>query len=231
MMLDLLCDIDHSFIPGVFPAIKKVFTQVSQDPSQVPVMLSLMTFFLHHGELLLKWYVMDFVTAFQNGSLEEEIFMQQPEGYVKGGSEHLVCKLEKSLYGLKQSPRCWNKAFTDFLKSHSFKQSDADPCIYIRNTVTLSIIAVYVDDLIIASLNEEQLRQVKQMLQSGFEMKDMGELHYCLGIVVRQNKDEESVQMQQKHYILSLLDKGGLKDCKTVSTPSDPNAKLKEMMK
>jgi len=110
-------------------------------------------------------------------------------------------------------------------------QSDADPCIYIRNTVTLSIIAVYVDDLIIASLNEEQLRQVKQMLQSGFEMKDMGELHYCLGIVVRQNKDEESVQMQQKHYILSLLDKGGLKDCKTVSTPSDPNAKLKEMMK
>ena len=54
MMLDVLCDIDHSFIPGVFPAIKKVFTQVSQDPSQVPVMLSLMKFFLHHGELLIE---------------------------------------------------------------------------------------------------------------------------------------------------------------------------------
>jgi len=69
---------------------------------------------------------------------------------------------------------------------------------------------------------------VKQMLQSGFEMKDMGELHYCLGIVFKQRKVDKSVQIQQKHYILSLLDKYGLKDCKTVSTPSDPNVKLKK---
>ena len=69
---------------------------------------------------------------------------------------------------------------------------------------------------------------VKQMLQSGFEMKDMGELHYCLGIVVKQSKVDNSVQIQQKHYILSLLDKYGLKDGKTVSTPSDLNVKLKK---
>ena len=78
---------------------------------------ALTAFAVQHDMLL---HQMDVVTAFLNGTLEDEIFMQQPDGYVKEGSEHLVCKLKKSLYGLKQSPRCWNKAFTDFMKSSGF---------------------------------------------------------------------------------------------------------------
>ena len=74
---------------------------------------------------------MDVVTAFLNDSLGEDIYMQQPDGYVLEGNEHLVCKLKKSLYGLKYSPRCWNKAFTDFMKSNEFNQSEVDPCIYV----------------------------------------------------------------------------------------------------
>ena len=76
---------------------------------------------------------MGVVTAFLNGHLEEEIYMEQPEGYIKPGQEHLVCKLKKSIYGLKQSPRCWSKAFTEFMKDIGFKQSTSDPCVIVRS--------------------------------------------------------------------------------------------------
>ena len=75
---------------------------------------------------------MDVVTAFLNGELEEEIYMQQPEGYVEPGSEHMACKLKKSLYGLKQSPRCWNKSFVKSMESLDFKQRQADQCIFVN---------------------------------------------------------------------------------------------------
>ena len=75
---------------------------------------------------------MDVVTAFLNGTLDEEIYMQQPEGYVEPGKEGLVCRLKKSLYGLKQSPRCWNNVFKEFMLSLGFVQSIAEPCVFIR---------------------------------------------------------------------------------------------------
>ena len=153
---------------------------------------ALIAFAIQNDMLL---HQMDVVTAFLNGNLEEDIYMQQPDGYVKEGSEHLVCKLNKSLYGLKQSPRCWNKAFAEFMKSSKFKQSEADPCIYVRDT---SIVAVYVDDLIIATKTEGEMQLVKELLHSQFKMKDMGELHYCLGITIRQDKNEKTVEIQQK---------------------------------
>ena len=74
---------------------------------------------------------MEVVTAFLNGTLDEEIYMQQPEGYVEPGKEELVCRLKKSLYGLKQSPRCWNNDFKEFMLSLGFVQSVADPCVFI----------------------------------------------------------------------------------------------------
>ena len=120
---------------------------------------------------------MDVVTAFLNGNLEEDIYMEQPEGYVQQGKEKLVCKLKKSLYGLKQSSRCWNKVSTEFMMSIGYHQSTADPCIYVRDTC---IVAVYVDDLIIATKTPEEMQEVKQLLNSQFQMKDVGELHYCL---------------------------------------------------
>lgn len=92
---------------------------------------------------------MDVVTAFLNGHLEEEIYMEQPEGYVKPGQEHLVCKLKRSIYGLKQSPRCWSKAFMEFMLEIGFKQSTSDPCVFVRSRLELEILVVYVDDLIL----------------------------------------------------------------------------------
>ena len=75
---------------------------------------------------------MDVVTAFLNGVLDEEIYMVQPPGYIKDDEEHLVCKLKRSLYSLKQSPRCWSTLYTEFMESANCEQSSADPCLFIR---------------------------------------------------------------------------------------------------
>ena len=164
---------------------------------------------------------MDVVTAFLNGELKEEIYMQQPDGYLQPGKEELVCKLKKSLYGLKQSPRCWNTTFEVFVKSIKFESSAADPCIYVRGTNQVNIVAVYVRDLIVATTTPEEMLEVKEMLKACYKMKDMGELHYCLGISIDQNKEERSIWIHQKQYILNMLEKYGLTEAKIVATPAD----------
>ena len=171
---------------------------------------------------------MDVVTAFLNGKLEEEIYMEQPDGYIQPGKEHLVCKLQKSLYGLKQSPRCWNTAFREFMTLLQFKQSTADPCIYVKVTDTIAVVAVYVDDLIVMTKTAEEMQQIKESLALHFEMKDMSDLHYCLGISIEQERQHKCPWMHQKQYIQNLLKKYGLSEAKTVSTPADISVKLKK---
>ena len=92
-------------------------------------------------------------TAFPIDKLDEEIYMQEPEGYMKPGEEHLVCKLEKSLYGLKQSSQGWNKAFRESVEKVGFTEASEDPCVFIREKDKLTIIAIHVDDLMIPSKN------------------------------------------------------------------------------
>lgn len=99
---------------------------------------------------------MDVVTVFLNRTVEEDIYMSQPDGYVKPRNEHLVCKLKKSLYGLKQSPRCWNTVIQDHMRKSGFKQCPADLCGFIDGENSTTIVAVYVDDLIIIARNAEE---------------------------------------------------------------------------
>ena len=170
---------------------------------------------------------MDVVTAFLNGRLEEEVYMEQPEGYQQPGKEALVCKLKKSLYGLKQSPRCWNSEFKLFVESLGFQQSSADPCVFIKITDDgLLIVAGYVDDLIMIATVIAELLDLKMEFSTRFEMKDMGELHYCLGIGVIQDKDAGVIKLHQKQYIQRLLEKYRMSDANPVSTPADANVKL-----
>ena len=172
---------------------------------------------------------MDVVTAFLNGELEEEIYMEQPDAYIEPGKEHLVCRLKKSLYGLKQAPRCWNKAFREYLISIGFQQSEADPCVYIQaKDDAITIIAVYVDDLILITKTKEEMEQVKDSLKIKFKMKDMGKLHYCLGVSIEQDDEQKCLWIHQKQYILNMLAKHGMTDAKTVSTPSDTSVKLEK---
>ena len=169
---------------------------------------------------------MDVVSAFLNGELKEEIYMKQPQGYIQPGKEELVCKLKKSIYGLKQSPRCWNEKFCEHMKLLGFKERGADPCIFIRENEKkkLEIIAVYVDDLILVAETSEEIQQMKECLSNTFKLKDMGKLCYCLGINFKLHKN--GISLCQNQYLLRLLEKFGLSEANTVSTPMDPNVKL-----
>ena len=183
----------------------------------------LLAFAVQRGMLI---HQMDVVTAFLNGELAEEIFMEQPPGFVQTGEEELVCKLKKSLYGLKQSPRCWNIAFCKFMTAQGFEESVADPCIFIRRESVLSIVAVYVDDLIIITESEDEMDCIKGALKNRFKMKDMGILHYCLGVSVEYDDVHGRVKIGQAHYIRKMLERYGLGDANPVSVPMNPNVHL-----
>ena len=172
---------------------------------------------------------MDVQTAFLNGTLEEEIFMQQPEGYVQAGKEHLVCRLNRSLYGLKQSPRCWNAAFTNFMSSKGFSANSADPCVFTKaDCGCVSVVAVYVDDLIIITKTSKEMQEIKDTLAKQFKMKDLGKLHFCLGISVHHDQETNRLWIHQQQYITSMLKKYGLAEANPVSTPADPNVTLEK---
>ncbi len=133
---------------------------------------------------------MDVKTAFLNGKLEEEIYMEQPQGFVHQGGEHLVCKLQKSLCGLKQSLRAWNQKLDAFLKNIEFMKSEADPSVYVAQMGEVKFfIAVYVDDLILVYNNQNKLLQIKEELSQKFEMKDFRELHFFLVMEVERNRE------------------------------------------
>ena len=112
----------------------------------------------------MKLHQVDVNTAFLNGMLEEEVYMQQPQGFIKQGEEHFVCRLNKSIYGLKQAPRCWNMALDTYLKELKFEQSTSDPCIYVSMEGETFYLGVYVDDIFLAGTSDERIHKVKDAL-------------------------------------------------------------------
>ncbi|KAJ9538837.1 hypothetical protein OSB04_031570 [Centaurea solstitialis] len=134
---------------------------------------------------------MDVKTSFLNGDLDEEVYMNQPEGFVMPGNEHKVCKLVKSLYGLKQAPKKWHQKFDEVILSSGFKLNQSDKCVYSRFGSSGSgvIICLYVDDMLIFGIDQLQVDETKSLLSSKFAMKDMGEADVILGIrITRVNK-------------------------------------------
>ena len=132
----------------------------------------------------LKLHQMDVTTAFLNGELQEEVYMKQPEGFVAKSQEGLVCKLKRSIYDLKQSPRCWNSALDNHLKKTGFVQATGDPCLYMASEGEMFVVAVYVDDIVLAGRSDKWMAEVKKALAEQFEVKDMGELHYFGGVKI-----------------------------------------------
>ena len=151
---------------------------------------------------------MDVSTAFLNGELKEEIYMAQPEGFVQKGRENLVCKLNKTLYDLKQASRCWFKIMDQFLKDSGYMQPKSDPCLYIkRKGDDFMLIALYVDDLLQASNSKKMLLREKKALKRRFEMKDHGEVHYCLGVQIERKRSKRLMLLHQTNYFTNLLKK------------------------
>ena len=114
---------------------------------------------------------------FLNGFLQEEVYMQQPEGFKHKTYPHYVCKLKKALYGLKQAPRAWCDRFSGLLKDLGFIQSMADYSLYVMHTEKgIVIVVIYVDGLIVTGDNVNQILMLKKQLHTEFDMKDLGEL-------------------------------------------------------
>uniref|UniRef100_A0A2N9J2D4 Uncharacterized protein n=1 Tax=Fagus sylvatica TaxID=28930 RepID=A0A2N9J2D4_FAGSY len=170
---------------------------------------------------------MDVKTAFLNGELDEEVYMDQPEGFVLPGNETKVCKLVKSLYGLKQAPKQWHEKFDTVILANGFKHNGADKCVYSKFTSEYGVIVcLYVDDMLIFGTNMLGVYETKKYLASVFKMKDLNEADTILGIKVKRNS--EGYALCQNHYIEKVLFKYKHLNVKEVNTPFDSNYKLVE---
>ena len=136
-----------------------------------------------------KIHKMDLNTTFLNEDLKDNVFMSHPEDFVVKGQEHKVCKLIKSLYGSKQTPPAWcEKLIGHLLKLNFMHYNLDDATLFVKKVgKTVVYLVVYVDDLLIIGNNESYIASIKKELKKGFEMTDLGHLHYYLGIEVIQN--------------------------------------------
>lgn len=151
----------------------------------------------------LELHQMDVKTTFLNRDLEEEIYMAQPEGFVANGEEQRVCKLKKSIYGLKQASRQWYLKFDRVITSHEFKENVVDKCIYLKVRGSRFIILVlYVDDILLAGNIIHLIHETKNFLSKHFDMKDMGNAEYVLGIKIHSDRNAGTLGLSQKAYIL-----------------------------
>lgn len=199
---------------------KETFASVAKMAS-LRVLLALAAFGnweLHH---------MDVKTAFLNAKLDEEIFMVQPDGAVEAGKEHLVCKLNKALYGLKQAPRAWYFRLHVELLHMGFKRLDADHSLYMwMEDGDILALVIHVDDIVIASNSMEVLKEFKDAMAQTFEMTDLGELSFYLGIKIERDRSKGVIRMSQAHYVAEVLERFGMSECKSVGTPLDTKTRL-----
>ncbi|CAM8902403.1 unnamed protein product [Rhodiola kirilowii] len=151
--------------------------------------------------------------------------MEQPEGCIVPGQERKVCKLVKSLYRLKQAPKQWHEKFDKVMLSNGFKINECDKCIYIKTTENgYVILFLYVDDILIVGSNEIILKSTKGILNSRFDMKDMGLADVILGIKITRTAD--GFVLGQSHYVDKILDKFGKDNSGVSKTPIDMNQHL-----
>ena len=169
---------------------------------------------------------MDVTTAFLYAPLEEEVYMEQPEGTVRPGDEKKVMRLLKCLYGLKQSPRQWNILIDTVLKQLGFKRLKSDFGIYVKGEGEDAVyIALYVDDLFLVGRKLGLIKEVKDGLCGEFKMKDLGEAKFLLGIEIRRQANGD-VFLVQERYARDVLKRFNMEGCKSVSTPLELGSQL-----
>jgi hypothetical protein len=168
---------------------------------------------------------LDVKNAFLHGFFEEDVYIKQPPGYESSQYPETVCKLDRTLYGLKQAPRAWYSRLSTKLQELGFHSSKADTSLFIykRNGVSIFLL-IYVDDIIVASSSSAAIDALLQDLIGEFALKDLGELHYFLGIEVAKVKD--GVLLTQRKYATKLLAKARMCNCKSVATPPSTSEKL-----
>jgi hypothetical protein len=149
---------------------------------------------------------MDIKIAFLNGNLEEDMYMIQPEGFVDPNNAGKICKLQKSIYGLKQLSRSWNICFDEVVKGSGFRQNEEEPCVYKKESGSAVVFLIlYVDDILLIGNNIPMLQSVNTSLNNSFSMKDLGEASYILGIKIYRDRSRRLIGLSQDTYIDKVL--------------------------
>uniref|UniRef100_A0A2N9I636 Integrase catalytic domain-containing protein n=1 Tax=Fagus sylvatica TaxID=28930 RepID=A0A2N9I636_FAGSY len=178
----------------------------------------------------LEWPLQQFdvKNAFLHGDLEEEVYMDFPPGFSTSSESGKVCRLRKSLYGLKQSPRAWFGRFTHSMRKYGYHQSQSDHTLFLKhsNEGKVTALIVYVDDIVVTGNDIMEMGKLKTYLAKEFEIKDLGTLRYFLGIEVARSK--EGIFVSQRKYVLDLLVETGMLACKPIDTPIEQNHRLGE---
>jgi hypothetical protein len=169
---------------------------------------------------------LDVKTAFLYGELDEEIYLQQPEGYVVAGKEKYVCRLHKCIYGLKQASRVWNRHFDHFLKKFGLRPSSADPCLYIRqNQGELVIVIIWVDDCLICSNNGSSILDIVKHLNEHFDMRCTVANHF-VGLSIHRDRQTKTLFLSQPIYIKKILQRFNMANCRPRNLPAEPGHHL-----
>lgn len=175
--------------------------------------------------LKIKLYQMDVKSAFLNGYLNEEVYVEQPKGFVDPIQHEHVYKLRKALYGLKQAPRAWYERLTEFLTQNGYNKGGVDKTLFVKNSKgKLMIAQIYVDDIVFGSMSDQMLKHFVQQMESEFEMSMVGELTYFLGLQVKQK--DETIFISQSKYAKNLVKKFGLDSASSKRTPAATHIKL-----
>ena len=195
----------------------EVFASVAR-ASSIRTVLSL------SAALNMQMMQFDVCTAFLYGDLEEEIYMEQPDGWTDGTDK--VCALKKGLYGLKQASRQWNVKFSNFLSRCGLKQSRADPCVFTAGDLSVEMmLCLYVDDGLICCKTDDQMNLLIRALKKEFDITT-GPVSCFIGMEIDQRAD--SIAIHQSGYIRKMLTRYGMADCKPAPTPAEPTAKLRK---
>ncbi|KAK6150593.1 hypothetical protein DH2020_015525 [Rehmannia glutinosa] len=186
-----------------------------------PVRIYLALAVMFHWSL----HQLEIKNTFLNGDLEEEVYMEQPPRFVAQGESAKVCRLKKSLYGLKQSPRAWFGRFSEVVISFGLTRCEVDHYVFYRQSSGKRLLLiVYVDDIIITGDDTRGINDLKNFLHLQFQTKDLGKLHYFLGIEVAQS--DQGIFISQRKYVLDMLEEAGMLGSKPCDSPMDPNVKL-----
>ena len=174
---------------------------------------------------------MDVKTAFLNGFLKEDIYMEQPRGFTSEADSHKVCKLRKSIYGLKQASRSWNLRFDEVVRNYGFVKNEDEPCVYRKSSGSIiSFLVLYVDDILLIGNDIGALSSVKAWLSTEFSMKDLGEATYILGIRIFRDRVKRMIGLSQALYLEKVLKRFGMEDSKKGFLPVRHGVHLSKSM-
>ena len=182
----------------------------------------IITFAAHKGW---KFYQLDLKSAFLHGELKEDVFVVQPRGYEKRGSEHMVYKLNKALYRLKQAPKAWFSRIESYFIKEGFKNSSSEHTLFVKTKkYNILIVSIYVDDLFFTSNDETLREEFKCSMKKEFDMTDLKQMRFFLGIEVIQRSDD--IFICQRKYTAKVLKRFEMENYNSVYNPIVPGQKI-----